>query len=56
MKQAPVIYLADPDQPFTCPLDGARTKPISDNGIIYKEQCLHCDKIFNFEFDDEEFE
>ena len=48
------VFIADPDQPFTCPYDGARTGAVSNNGVIYKEQCLHCKQLIYFEFDDEE--
>lgn len=48
------VFIADPDTPFTCPYDGARTEAVSDNGIVYKERCLHCDQVIYFEFDDEE--
>ena len=48
------VFIADPDQPFTCPYDGARTDAVSSNGVIYQEQCLHCKQLIYFEFDDEE--
>jgi hypothetical protein len=50
------VFIADPEAPFTCPYDGARTDAVSDNGIVYKERCLHCNQVIYFEFDDEEFD
>jgi len=47
------VFIADADAPFTCPYDGAQTEAVSDNGIIYVEQCLHCKQTINFEFDEE---
>jgi hypothetical protein len=49
------IFIADSDQPFTCPYDGARTEAVSNNGFIYVERCTCCSRTINFEFDDEEY-
>lgn len=48
------IFVVDQDYLFHCPYDGARTEAVSDNGVIYKERCLSCSKIFNFEIESED--
>jgi hypothetical protein len=50
------IFIADPDAPFTCPYDGARTDAVSNNGTVYKERCLHCGDLFYFEFDEDDYD
>jgi hypothetical protein len=48
------VYIADPDQPFTCPYDGARTDFVDAVGDQYVERCLECKRVFYFEFDNDE--
>lgn len=50
MKTA--IYSVGEDEPFTCPLDGARTEAIYDNGDLYHERCPECKLTFYFQFED----
>jgi len=49
------VFIADPDAPFTCPYDGARTDAVGDNGVIYRERCPECKTLLYFEFDEEDY-
>jgi hypothetical protein len=49
-----LTFIADDDQPFTCPYDGARTMPVSDNGVVYTERCIECNKLFNFDISEDQ--
>jgi hypothetical protein len=46
------VFYADVDNPFSCPLDGARTVALSDDGETYIEQCLFCQRVFKFQFEE----
>jgi hypothetical protein len=48
------IFVADPDQPFTCPYDGARTEMVSAHAFLHIEKCPCCMRTIYFEFDDDE--
>ena len=48
------VFIADPDQPFTCPYDGARTEMVSASQFLHIEQCPCCNRVITFEFDYEE--
>ena len=50
-----VDFLADPDEPFTCPYDGCRTVPESNIENCYFEHCPQCDRHLKF-WDEEVFD
>ena len=50
------IFIADSDQPFTCPYDGARTEMVGASGFLHIEQCPCCNRKIYFEFYYEEQE
>lgn len=47
--EIPNVIYGGNEGPFTCPEDGARTNTIEDDGRIYIERCLACNKIFAFD-------
>ena len=51
MNQTLEIFIADDDQPFTCPYDGARTEWAGASGFLHIEQCPCCMRTIYFEFD-----
>jgi hypothetical protein len=54
MNDALEIFIADQDQPFTCPYDGARTEMVGASGFLHIEQCPCCMRTIYFEFDREQ--
>jgi len=52
MRDLVNIFIADPDEPFTCPYDGTRTEMVRAHGGLYVEKCPCCTRELYFEFDE----